>query len=306
MAQYSELHFNSAVFSDKVKYRGTRSRRILELNNPLHISKFHVKDLELPLFWVNLRKAGTATITWGFTNNGLFTTVLDFPAGVYNSTNFIEKFELDFRNATFVDVNTIGGTSLAQVHALADTISVGLDQFESRMRFVVDWSAFVSNAVTYTPIYLAVTWSETLRPFFSRLFDSQNDPLSQVTTNGTWISMYPMRFVPNYVYLHSNLMAATPYSSICRALGSFASRTIVTKIPIDDNYDWQQDIMPWTNPALDTAFMFDCGGTEFSELEFWFTDESGEELDFQNVQFSLTLAVLHEPLYRAGRAPYYG
>jgi hypothetical protein len=108
----------------------------------------------------------------------------------------------------------------------------------------------------------------------------------------TVVSPYAIRLVPNAVFLHSNLMSHTRHNSISRAIGGYASRTILTRIPIDQNYVWGESIMPWTNPAMDKDFMFKTEGEEIGKIEFWFTDEFGNELDFNNVQFALSLMCL--------------
>lgn len=261
---------------------------MVELNDPLTINKFHVKDLELPLFWCNVT-GGTISFSTHYSAYTWTWSVL-FPAGCYTGSQFAEKLQKLMREA--------GGTGIADENNPADSfepslagVTVGyVDDNKLRITFPGDaLELYVNGPVVYTGA--SITWPTNLKKYFSIAYLETDLSYETATTNLD--SPYPLRLIPNYLYLHSNLMSAAPYIANTRALGAFASRTIVAKIQIDTNYTYQQSIMPWINPCQDSDFMFDLNGTEFNQMEFWFTDEEGIEIDFQNVNFSLTLSIFY-------------
>jgi hypothetical protein len=289
---YSEIHFNSAVVTDAVKFSGTRGRRVLELNCPLQINRFHVKDLELPLTFCNIA-GGTFVMSLNlvetiFTGNRYgveFSTAVVFPEGCYTGSSFKIKFQELIRQATLEDS---GGLSTKLIEAEVSTDETGHLKISNLDIWENDNLAVRS---TYEFYSFSITWSEELKSLVSRAYDDYG--LKRTTETTTWSSRYPLRIVPNYVYLHSNLMSGVPYNSVQRAIGSYNSKTIVTKIQIDTSYEWMASIMPWRNTSLNSEMMFELGAAEFNQLEFWFTDENGIELDLMNVNFSLTLAVIY-------------
>lgn len=277
---YSEVHFNSAIYSSDVAYSGTRSRRVLELNNPLFIDKFHVKDLELPLTWCNVA-AGSVHYVWTYSNS-VWESTVPVTAGCYTGATFAQHLRAKFVATAMSKTSGAGLGPIVQTGVAFSYDDIG------RLKIVVPTGA-LGDGQTYVSFQL--TWSESLKKYLSRTFDDTDLTIS--TTTDTLLSVYPVHLVPNYVYLHSNLMIGTPQFSTQRAIGSHVSRTIVTKIQINTAYGWQNQVMPWINPNLAPEFMFDAHGQEYNRLEFWFTDEDGLDIDFRNVNFSLTLAVFY-------------
>jgi hypothetical protein len=290
---YSEIHFNSAIVTDQIKFSGTRGRRVLELNCPLQINRFHVKDLELPLTFCNIARGSfqiTYTVQNALGNLIQLSAVLEVPEGCYTGASFKATLQDLIRTAKLTsELPGYTNRFLSLTQVLVTTTDTGLLQFAKIHQFEGDMPLAI---VDYQYIKFSITWSEELKSLVSRAYDDYS--LTRTTSNNYWTSKYPLRLVPNYVYLHSNLMSGVSFNSVQRAIGSYHSKTIVTKIPLDTTYAWQASIMPWKNTSLSSELMFELGASsEFNQLEFWFTDENGVELDFQNVNFSLTLAVIY-------------
>lgn len=95
--------------------------------------------------------------------------------------------------------------------------------------------------------------------------------------------------VPPYIYLHSNLMSYTPHSSEMTVFGGSNARTIMAKIPIDQQYRFEEQYLPHKNEHFSSDVYFQVGGN-IDHLTFWFTDPYYNELHFDNHNFTLTLA----------------
>lgn len=307
---YAEFHFSSAM-TGRVKHSGTRNRRLVELEHPLCVSKFHVKDLELPLTWCNVRglngtsSAGLFSFQLTYAGGEIFRFAGSVAAGCMNLGEFTQALQYAFQNAVLL-------SPLVPVNPPPDLalITVVNDPNDGRMLF-----SFPAHAIGWPDMVLAphrpligvqITWGTALAKYFSRSYlDRQtvaNNTIVGIESAefpGDYVAttLYPTRLVPNFVYLHSNLMHHTPYVSSSRAEGPHHSRTIVTKIQVDTSKTWGSQIQDWKNPHLSEHFMFELGNKEISQLEFWFTDDEGYELDFQNVEFSLTLAMFYVPTF---------
>lgn len=291
---YGELHFNSALdqhgASGEVLGKGTRSRRTLEFNEPVQIDRFLVKDLELPLFWCNVA-GGTINYFIDYDNGALPITRFSY-AGViatacHTGTSFAAALQTMF-------TTTAATGAPANAPDITQWIVTLVDD-KLQFTFPVAMHAPVLVGLPGTTHFQAfITWPDSLKKLFSRSWDDTGlltFPRSPITASYSGLQSYPLRMVPNYVYLHSDLMAGTSFFSVSRALGMSQSRTIMARIPVDTSKEWQVQSMQWVNPAPDPSFMFQTSGQEFGRIEFWFTDEWGTELEFQNVNFSLTLAL---------------
>lgn len=289
---YKEFHFDSAVFDSNNSFSGTRgvaaigsrSRRSVELNDPLRIDKFHVRDAEIPITFQTVKGGSVITVlsyTGGATATVTYT--FDFPSGYYTGTTLLAKYK-SLLTAT-AGVPNVG----AAVPVTADVTAV----FNAEGHLVIGVPVTV-DPVGHTFASVTIQWPLSMNYNFNQVYATPayqmvSDPVAAVSRTST--SNYPVRLIPNYIYLHSNLMEASSYGSGNRALGGYASKTIITKIQLDPAYQRNQ-VMPWWNSSLVPELMYDAVGTEFNRLEFWCTDESGAELSFENVSFSLTLAVL--------------
>lgn len=293
---YQELHFNSAIFSDEVKYKGDRSKRTLELNNPIYIDKFHVKDLELPLKWCNIVSAETFSIRLNYKEYDAAapdTTYVSaaVPVGCYTFATFVDALQTALASTTPASSPATGDITSVALAAVTTTFNYG------EIQFTFPVSVHSSVVTAGTKVDVTITWPEAWRKILSRAIDdtelTRKFTIEDITKEDSTFTKYELRLVPNYVYLNSNLMTATPWASTHRALGSYASRTILTRVQLDPNYEWKEQIMPWRNPNLDMAFMFDGNGSEFNQLEFWFTDEFGDVIELNNINFSLTLSIFY-------------
>jgi hypothetical protein len=282
-----EFHFSSEVFSDQVAYSGNKNRRLLELNEPIRIFAFHVRDVQLPLFFSNITKAGTVTFRFRYDAEPIQTAVRDVPAGLYTASSFSALITTYLRGLTPYapldpDFTQTSASILPDGSQLELFFPAAMHTNPGNNRINFDFEVEFSENLEYqlsvpTPNKAAIKFSFVGVP---------------ILQNTTLLSPYAIRLVPNAVFLHSNLMSHTRHNSISRAIGGYASRTILTRIPIDQSYTWGESIMPWTNPAMDKDFMFKTEGEEIGKIEFWFTDEFGNELDFNNVQFALSLMCL--------------
>jgi hypothetical protein len=291
---YLEYYFNSEIFTDLVKAGGNRNRRLLELNEPLNLHAFQVKTIELPLSWDNVTENHVFDVSILYaTGNVLFTKQVTLLKGFYTSETFAETLQDLLRNTPWITPAALAPDSAF--------FNVSVDDNDGRLQF-----SFLSaghNATRTGAATLTVTFPASMRSYVSVPF---HDQWSQVYT-GTVpdidaavdadlkaTSDFALRLVPNYLYLHSNLMAHTHHGSATRAIGGYTSRTIMAKVPLNTaDYTWGTEILIWDNPSLDKDFMFRCGANQhITRMEFWFTDEAGKEIDFNNVSFSLTLSCL--------------
>lgn len=309
---YAEVHFNSHVFDPTVQYGGTVSRRRLELNDPVYIDRFHVKSVELPLFWINVPKGGLIHLFFDYNttrnpdqgDRQRFTYTVTFPAGTYSAETFRAKLQELLRAAT----NPVKVPSPGPDPTTPDLTNIVVQYNASTLKLIViipktdgygdvetvaDGGGFVFKLLTE----IVLTIEPPLSKYFSSADALTNEVLSakpDVADTSAVMTSGVLRLVPNYVYLHSNLMAAAPYLSNTRAKGAFGSRTIVTKIPIHGpEAVFSQSVLVWENPGLSEGMMFHLNGNEFNVLEFWLTDEKDQEIELANTQLSLTLAVFY-------------
>ena len=284
---YKEFHFDSAVFNANsstsglrgVGAIGTRNRRTLELNDPLRFYKFHVRDCEVPLTFCNIPRGGIVSID--VTYIGVTTQVgyeFLFPEGCYTGAQFLEKFLMLW-------TGTIGVPIVGGAVPLIDFVTA---TFDPQGQLVVTMP-LLSDPAGHTNDGFVIRWPIEMNSIFAQNYTAP--AYEMLTFSRVATSDYPIRLLPNYLFLHSNLMEATPYGSSSRALGGYTSKTIMSKIQLDPSYTLGQ-IMPWWNSSLMPELMYDGQGTEFNRIEFWFTDEAGNEIMFENTNFSLTLATI--------------
>ena len=107
--------------------------------------------------------------------------------------------------------------------------------------------------------------------------------------NLTQYTFQKISVVPAFIYLHSNLMHYTPHTSIATTLGGYKSSTILAKIPIDQQYQFSAQNMPFRSEHFSSDVYFQVGA-DVDHLEFWFTDSNFHELHFEHHPFSLTLS----------------
>lgn len=289
---YLEYYFNSEISTDLVRGGGNRNRRILELNEPLNLQAFQVKSIELPLSWDNITETHTFAVSVTYALDGaVFTKSFTLPAGLYTAETFTSRMQQLLQDTAWdlpAPVNPPNSTSFR----------VSLEQADGRVVFELLPAGH--NAARTGGVTLTVDFPESMKKYVSVPY---YDKWTSLYTGTATVSPFQylqartdfaLRLVPNYVYLHSNLMNHTQHGSATRAVGAYTSRTIMAKIPIDSsNFTWGVDIMMWDNPSLDKDFMFRCAANQhITRMEFWFTDEVGKEIDFNNVSFSLTLSCL--------------
>jgi hypothetical protein len=288
---YLEYYFNSEIFTDLVKGGGNRNRRILELNEPLNLQAFQVKSIELPLSWDNITETHTFNVSIRYvSDNAVFSKTFLLPSGLYTADTFTNELQTLLRDSPW-------NPYIAPNPPDQDKFQVVIDEANGRLAFGFLPSGHTGGRTG--EVWLTVDFPESMRKYvsvpyydtwsslYTDVADSTADVLEATTD-------FALRLVPNYLYLHSNLMTHTQHGSATRAVGAYTSRTIMAKIPIDSTgFTWGVDIMLWDNPSLDKDFMFRCAANQhITRMEFWFTDEAGKEIDFNNVSFSLTLSCL--------------
>lgn len=288
---YLEYYFNSEISTDLVRGGGNRNRRILELNEPLNLQAFQVKSIELPLSWDNITETHTFSVSITYDADGaVFTKSFSLPAGLYTADTFTSQLETLLQNTAWTNPTGADPNS--------SSFRVILNEADGRLnfRFLLNGHPAGRNGNAT----LTVDFPESMRkyvsvPYYDNWESEYTSPATNIaTTTLSTFTDFALRLVPNYLYLHSNLMNHTQHGSATRAVGAYTSRTIMAKIPIDSStFTWGVDIMLWDNPSLDKDFMFRCAANQhITRMEFWFTDEAGKEIDFNNVSFSLTLSCL--------------
>lgn len=285
---YAEFHLSSE--GTQRAQQSTRSHPVFELNETIQPCSFNLKQASIPLSWCNVA-SGSATILvddpslpGAFDLSGPTVSVwkLILAPKCYNIDSLAQSLQVILRafNTGNAEVEGAhGGVSWGNVVVAVES--------DLRLSFTIP-TTFNVGANLEIRIY----WEGDLKTFANRTWDNTDylalphDELVAVKT----LSKHPWRLIPNFIYLHSNIMTGTSYGRQLRTQGGFKSNTILAKIPINSEYIFGEQVMPYTN-MLDPAFMYSAGSS-LSHLEFWFTDETtGRELDFQNVGFSLTLAM---------------
>lgn len=287
---YSEVSFSGIVHQSgsadsgtrRVAASGNRNKRLIELNNPVHIQKFHVKDIAVPITWRNILKG---TIGFEISTDLPYTYEysFDFPASTLFGTTFTTTLQAAFRFATLANPSGGADPDITQITCA----------FDANGKLVITFPLALDPAgEVFTGVL--IDWPESWKPIFNLPYDENFEAYSEIAAGRVYTSAFPMKLIPSHLLLHSNLMEAVHMnSSFIRAVGTHASRTILTKIPIDSTNVVYGQVLQWANQTLSTDLMFSCGSTEFNRLEFWFTDENGLLIDFNGEAFSLTLAVIH-------------
>jgi hypothetical protein len=115
------------------------------------------------------------------------------------------------------------------------------------------------------------------------------------------IILYPLELVPKFVYLHSNIANREVVSAHTNDLYSDSrSKTILCKIPTaTESQVWGNGVVFFENSSITSSSVFFFEGTksQYSYLEFWFTDQYGEELYFREFPFSLTLSFFSSDVF---------
>lgn len=290
---YAEFHLSSD--SDQRSLRSTVSRPIFELNESIEPSAFTLKSASIPLTWCTLTTPSSFVVSVSdasnFPNPSTIIWRAIVPDACYTLTTLAEKLQALIRG--FENV-TSGPYTVLQAGSVANpdysTVNVNLLS-DLRMEFFIFFGFATGDR------FVRFEWEGGLKTVANRsseeeaTLDVLYDVDNIVGTPEKFKSKYPWRLIPNFIYLHSNIMSGTRYGRHLRPQGGFKSNTILAKIPIDFEYVFGSQIMPYVNPSLDPAYLF--GNTAlFNHLEFWLTDEFGTELDLQNVGFSLTLAMI--------------
>lgn len=285
---YQEFHFNSRIFNSTISGKGKPARKTLELNSPITLRRFQVKSVEFPARYKNVytRSIFTLTITYGVTLYNLDAFIDD---GTYTATEFASEVHKKIRAILLdAEMNEVDVEEL-QVEWTNEK-SETAEEYETMflsIRFPANFGEeeFQNATLTFEGQQMADIFSTDLNesiPYYNPLPGEGEFH---------WVSPYPVKLRAEYFYLHSNLMLGTS-DAAHRALGSWASRTIMAKIPLETSPDQLGTIIKWNNENLSSEFMYSGNGQEYTQVEFWFTDEAGNEIDFNNLNFSLTLACI--------------
>jgi hypothetical protein len=309
---YKEYHFDSdgATRSD----RSTRANPIFELNDLFDVRSFSLRHVELPLTWLNVpREAFTMSFFYQITATGqevewrcdpLTVESVDGKAQHMSLTEFVDQLNVLMPLAVW---NNIPPELVPPPNdPTPDTSTPGnltaTVLTDNRVEFFVAGACndgFLFPSFGATVVRFKLNWGPKLARLMNKNF-YDTAPCTSVTLvtqalsvdDATEATQFPVQLIPNYIFLHSNLMTATPYGSTNTPSGGFASRTVMSKIAIDQNYDWSTNIMTHNRESYSSEFFYTISAP-FSQIEFWFTDQlQGEALDFQNVPFSLTLATM--------------
>ena len=212
-----------------------------------------------------------------------------------DATSRIHTFTL--AKACYASANAFTTALQGAMQAATGTSNLDLSNIEvyyetSGYASFVFPDATIGTEGPLTVTSIVITWKDGLEKIFNR--DWNLPPTLTIpgldNINRT-SSFYPIRLVPNFVYLHSNLMSGTRYGRNMLSEGGHKSSTILAKIPINYSLLFGQQVQIFVNETLHPNFMF-TSDSAFQTIEFWFTDDiTGEELDFRNISFSLSLAM---------------
>ena len=301
---YREFHLSSSA---NISPSSTRNHPIWELQDPLYVDRLALRYCELPLTFCNIGNGAGFTYQLTYvevTENEpgksvTYTYECEVAPGCYSGLTFMQAMKKALLEAAEdVDIEYPDGPPVTEPTDGPQIANVTFQiSSDDGGRLLVTTPGVVHDigndgTAVWTFQAGAVLWYPGMLKYFNRPDNDPNPVLIWEFPEEKVLSLYPLKLIPNYVYLHCNLMAGTPYASQQRPLGGFATRTVLAKIPIDTDYVWREQVMPFENHNMDPMFMYECEGNEYSYIECWFTTEDGTELDFSNVAFSLTLSVM--------------
>lgn len=272
---YAEFHLSS----DQKSSRSTTSEPIFELTESIRPHYFNVKSVSLPLTFCTMRRDGGVRMV-------VYNRPIVAAPALRRVEYLFEACKVNYTLSTFAVelqrlIQSENGDGID-----CDFTKISVSVIGGRMAFTVT-DEFSDNNKTIV---------FTLSGFIAEIANEQDDTdieleHSIASLTKQVLSRYPWQIVPNYIYLHSNIMGNTTYGRQLRVEGGYKMGTVLAKIPIDFELVYGDQVQDWTNPSIDKSFMF-SNNSEFNHLSFWFTDSKGTVLDFQGLPFALTLAMI--------------
>ena len=280
---YREFHLNSD--SDARSSGSTSNEPSFDLGDTLWCDSFQLKYAAIPMTWNNMPVAGSFTIRAVDVASGLpWTWNGSLAAGQYTVATFPVALQTAIRAA----VLTPGGPVMPPI--LLGNFIVSVFDLQGKLTFTQPIAGIPAPSSGWT-----ITWKGQLGKIFNYSWDiiQKNQAIMPLiggnAANAVGTSTYSLTLIPTYLFLHSNMMQGTPYYSTARPQGGFKSNTIMAKIPIKENSLWVTGYNTFANEMHESFFFSNSGS--YDHLNFWFTDEEYNIIDFNGHGFSLTVAL---------------
>jgi len=318
MVYYREFMISGE--GNEVTVNSSRDRPGYILSAPLHIYKFNVKSLELPLsFNPKLQPTEMPFYTTYFIASGGNVVFKDYIAFTQNVQMTgatvaakIQECLVYHASKSFATHGLIASISSAGVSTSgitnngANPVTVlGATPTCTIVTTLPNSGALSISVNRATTINIstvdAMTIDFGLRSILAAFMDFQYYSTSAVvnfTVNGGVIANDPalgptLRTRPAYFFLNSNVRAGFKYHSTARPRESAGNIIAKVHIPMDSATALGDSYSIWVNPSQTEDLMYTCDEASYSSLEFWMTYPDGvTEVTFIGNAFSLTLATL--------------
>lgn len=311
MTSYREFHVLGSGY--EITSESSRDRPRLILDQPLLITKFNVKSVELPLTFSQLVQPTdyVFTTTYKMQTSGFSVAFRDYI--VFSSNEIVTGALILSKMQTLLIAH--GSTTFAGHLAATSGFSnngvdpaaklsttttavvslTGVPQFSFTRALAIAGAAPVDTNV------LSVTINLIPQSRLASLFDYPYWGSASIVVNTvsgpnlvSVDSALPTMFTrPSYLLLHSNLRAGFHSGSTGRP-DSSTYDTIIAKIDIqmDSTQTWGTTSAIWINPSQHPDLFYKANDSEYSELDFWMTYPDGTFARFSGNSFSLTLACI--------------
>lgn len=286
MGQYREVHFDSRGDG---RLSGNRSHPRFIFNDPIYLDKFCLKNVQLPLTWLNIEQ--DEIITFWFNGAATEWPIL-IPADNYDATGLAALLQQELLVAN----NTISGVANPW-----GAVTVVAAPTTNQVNIFLTFSNMVANPNTWRLQFTANgTAFGTDSPQTARFMGF---PTSQTVWEADLVAPtglakttpYPTKAADvNYLLLRSSMANGAQYSANTTSrAGSWGSSNILAKIPVDltfSGYGKVQNYFTNDPPVLET--MFNYTGGEVSALDLYFTRPNSDTvLDLNGYSFQVTLGL---------------
>lgn len=256
---YSEIHFSSREYG---RTDGTSSRPEYLFRNPLYLSRFCVRNVQVPLTWWNVP---VDEILYVKDDVGDETSIA-IPKQCYAISDM----------TTLLQNGLVTNGFVTAVVTTEDRCGLQFLQFDS----VADLNEIA-------------TFDFRAAPNLKRFLGFTKDSRFYTVTDGLHTLSTPMRpFYSKYLLLRSSMGRGSAFSTHTLAHeGSFGSDNILCKIPLNNINQPPNSYLffsQYDSPSAETMFNFN--GYYLDKMDLYFTHEHETiPIDFNGFDFSVTL-----------------
>ena len=311
MTSYREFYVQCA--GNEITSESSRDHPRLLLDQPLSITKFNVKSVELPLTFSQLVQPSEYmfTTTYKTVTSGFSVAFRDYivftSSEVVTGALLLSKMQtllIAHGSLTFAghlsSTSGFSNTGVDPIAKLSSTTTAvlsatGVPQFSFTQALAVAGAAPVDTNVLSVTINLQT--HSRLAALFDYPYWGTASILVNTVSGANLVSVdADLRTVftrPSYLLLHSNLRAGF-YSGSTGKPDSSSYDTIIAKVDIqmDNTQSFGLTSAIWINPSQHPDLFYKSNDAEYSELEFWMSYPDGTPARFAGNSFSLTLACI--------------